>query len=184
MFNRGRARSVWPGGVEVLTGDRSADLGPLAGRRWDAVIDTCGDVQASAEALHGCGRYLFVSSVSADATTSQVPVRETGALASSEGIARDAAGSMVHARGVTYVPRKRLATAPTGGLMHDDKFYEEFAAEWIASWNSHDSRRILSNYDGSFGFSSPVLANVSSASGGKHRPAKALLPSSVAHVIR
>lgn len=39
VFNRGRARGVWPEGVEVLTGDRSADLGALNGRRWDAVID-------------------------------------------------------------------------------------------------------------------------------------------------
>ena len=93
VFNRGRARSVWPDGVEVLTGDRAADLGALQGRRWDAVIDTCGyvpaDVQASAEALRDCGRYLFVSSVSVYATTTQVPVRETDALARFEHLARD-----------------------------------------------------------------------------------------------
>lgn len=93
VFNRGRARTRWPDGVEVLHGDRSADLSALAGRRWDAVIDTCGytpaDVQRSAEALAGCGRYLFVSSVSVYATTHQVPVRETDALASAAGIARD-----------------------------------------------------------------------------------------------
>ena len=100
VFNRGRSRSVWPAGVEVLTGDRSADLSALEGRRgaaWDAVIDTCGyvptDVRASARALRGCGRYLFVSSVSAYATTRQVPLKlpvsETDALASAEGIAPD-----------------------------------------------------------------------------------------------
>jgi 2'-hydroxyisoflavone reductase len=37
VFNRGRARSAWPAGVEVVVGDRSADLGRLAGRRFDAV---------------------------------------------------------------------------------------------------------------------------------------------------
>lgn len=51
--------------------------------------------------------------------------------------------------------------------MLDDRFYEEFAAEWIAAWNSHDMRRILSHYTESFEFSSPVLAKVIPASGGK-----------------
>lgn len=55
VCNRGRSRSLWPAGVQVLSGDRSTDLRALRGRRWDAVIDTCGyvpaDVQASAEAL-------------------------------------------------------------------------------------------------------------------------------------
>ncbi len=93
VFNRGRARSVWPDGAEVLTGDRAADLSALHGRRWDAVIDTCGyvpaDVQASAEALRDCGCYLFVSSVSVYATTSQVPVRETDPLARFDQLGRD-----------------------------------------------------------------------------------------------
>ncbi len=93
VFNRGRARAAWPAGVEVLTGDRAHDLRALDGRHWDAVIDTCGyapaDVRASALALRGCGAYLFVSSISAYATTNQVPVRETDALASAEGIAAD-----------------------------------------------------------------------------------------------
>lgn len=57
--------------------------------------------------------------------------------------------------------------------MLDDKFYEEFAAEWIASWNSHDIERILSHYGESFDFSSPVLAKVSPASGGKLKGKKA-----------
>lgn len=51
--------------------------------------------------------------------------------------------------------------------MLDDKFYEHFAIEWICSWNSHDIERILSHYDESFEFSSPVLANVDPMSGGK-----------------
>ncbi len=113
VFNRGRARSAWPDGVEVITGDRtsgspsltgetngaqppssrSSDLHALQGRRWDAVIDTCGytpaDVALSAKALQACGAYLFVSSISAYATTHQVPVRETDALASFDTIARD-----------------------------------------------------------------------------------------------
>ena len=97
VFNRGRARAAWPAGVEVLTGDRAHDLRLLDGRHWDAVVDTCGyapaDVRASALALRGCGTYLFVSSVSAYATTNLVPpklaISETDALASAEGIAPD-----------------------------------------------------------------------------------------------
>ena len=93
VFNRGRSRSEWPAGVEVLSGDRASDLSALAGRAWEAVIDTCGyvpaDVQKSAEALGASGRYLFVSTVSVYATTTQVPVRETDPLASFAGLARD-----------------------------------------------------------------------------------------------
>ena len=93
VFNRGRSRSAWPENVEVLNGDRSTDLGALQGRHWDAVIDTCGyvpaDVQTSTEALRGCGCYLFVSSISVYATTTQVPVRETDPLARFDTLARD-----------------------------------------------------------------------------------------------
>ena len=86
VFNRGKARTDWPGGVEVVLGDRKSELHHLAGRRWDAVIDTCGylphDVLASAQALgKACGRYLFVSSVSVYASFRQAPVRESDALA-------------------------------------------------------------------------------------------------------
>ena len=69
------------------------DLGLLAGRRFDAVIDTCGyvpaDVRASAAALASCGRYCFVSSISAYASFTHAPVRESDALAASDGIAED-----------------------------------------------------------------------------------------------
>ena len=93
VFNRGRACSAWPDDVEAITGDRTADLAALHGRTWDAVIDTCGyapaDVALSAKALQECGAYLFVSSISAYATTHQMPVRETDALLGAQGIARD-----------------------------------------------------------------------------------------------
>src|SRR3982751_90103 len=69
VFNRGRARSAWPADVQAIVGDRSSDLGQLAGRRFDAVIDLCGyvpaDLRASVAALASADRYAFVSSVSA-----------------------------------------------------------------------------------------------------------------------
>jgi 2'-hydroxyisoflavone reductase len=93
VFNRGRARNAWPDGVDVVVGDRIGDLGRVARRRFDAVIDTCGyvpaDLRASAAALHDVGRYCFVSSISAYASFAHAPVLESDALASSDGLAED-----------------------------------------------------------------------------------------------
>ena len=90
VFNRGRSRSAWPPGVEAIVGERSTDLGALAGRRFDAVIDTCGyvapDVRASAEALRESGCYCFVSSISAYASFAHAPIVESDALAAFAGI--------------------------------------------------------------------------------------------------
>jgi 2'-hydroxyisoflavone reductase len=70
LFNRGQSDPRPVDGVEQIHGDRDRDLGRLAGRRWDAVIDTSGylprSVRASADLLAGAvDRYAFVSSVSA-----------------------------------------------------------------------------------------------------------------------
>jgi len=93
VFNRGRARSAWPAGVESVVGDRGSDLGRIAQRRFDAVIDLCGyvpaDLRASAAALASCQRYCFVSSVSAYASFAHAPVLESDPLASHDGIADD-----------------------------------------------------------------------------------------------
>ena len=69
LFNRGRTDPPIPG-VEQIHGDREHDLALLAGRSWDAVIDTSGywprAVRASAELLaENVDRYVFVSSISA-----------------------------------------------------------------------------------------------------------------------
>ena len=65
-FNRGRAPDPR---VETIVGDRAVGLDAIAGRRWDAVIDTCayvpGVAAKSVAALRdSVGRYLFVSSIS------------------------------------------------------------------------------------------------------------------------
>ena len=76
LFNRGRtAPDLYPT-VEQLRGDRDSELAPLRGRRWDAVIDTCGYlprlVRRSAQALAASvDRYLFVSSISVYADQAQ-----------------------------------------------------------------------------------------------------------------
>ena len=78
LFNRGETNPELYPEVEKLHGDRRGDLSALAGREWDAVIDTSGylpgDVRASAEALRdSVVRYLFVSSVSVYADFSEGP---------------------------------------------------------------------------------------------------------------
>ena len=117
VFNRGRARSGWPDGVEAIVGDRSSDLGLLQGREFDAVVDVCGfvpaDLRASAAALATCARYCFVSSISAYASFTRAPVRESDALAASDGIAEDDRDRARH-----YGPQKaaceRVVTAAFG----------------------------------------------------------------------
>ena len=69
LFNRGRSDPAAFAGIEQLRGDRATeDLQVLAGRRWDAVVDTCGYdpvvVGASARLLAGAvDRYMFLSSL-------------------------------------------------------------------------------------------------------------------------
>jgi 2'-hydroxyisoflavone reductase len=70
LFNRGRHDSGLFPEVEKLRGDRrTGDLSALRGRRWDAVIDTCGYVptvvRASARLLaDAVEHYTFISSQS------------------------------------------------------------------------------------------------------------------------
>ena len=69
LFNRGKSSLEPVAGVELIRGDRETDLDRLYGRRWDAVIDTCGYaprlVKLSAEALSGSvGQYTFISTLS------------------------------------------------------------------------------------------------------------------------
>lgn len=68
-FNRGRTNPTLYPQIGKLHGDRDGGLQALDGRRWDAVIDTCGYVprvvRQSAERLRDrAGAYLFISSIS------------------------------------------------------------------------------------------------------------------------
>jgi uncharacterized protein YbjT (DUF2867 family) len=86
LFNRGRTAPGLFADVEEIHGDRELDLERLAGRRWDAVIDTCGYlprvVRAACEALHGAvERYVFVSSISVYARFDAAQLDEDAPLA-------------------------------------------------------------------------------------------------------
>lgn len=80
LFNR-RLHSSEPD-VETIQGDRYKDLAKLQGRRWDAVVDTCGmlprAVSAAAEVLSdSVDRYVFISSQNVYADVSVPGVDET-----------------------------------------------------------------------------------------------------------
>jgi 2'-hydroxyisoflavone reductase len=85
LFNRGETNPGLYPDVERLRGNRDGDLAALAGRSWDAVVDTSGYVprvvRESATLLSGAaGHYLFVSSISVYADFSE-PVDEGARLA-------------------------------------------------------------------------------------------------------
>src|SRR5581483_5597747 len=81
LFNRGQTRPGLFPEVEKLRGDRDGDLGALAGRSFDAVVDTSGYVPrvvaATLDALGEIDHYTFVSSVSAYADLSRPPTGES-----------------------------------------------------------------------------------------------------------
>ncbi len=69
LFNRGQHNADLYPMAERLRGDRDGDLTALRGRRWDAVVDTCGYVprvvRASAEELaDAVDHYTFISTIS------------------------------------------------------------------------------------------------------------------------
>lgn len=69
LFNRGLSQSgEWPE-VQQIKGDRDEDLDRLKGKKWDAVIDTCGyhpySVKRSADILKdSVSHYTYISTIS------------------------------------------------------------------------------------------------------------------------
>jgi len=109
LFNRGLTSPGLFSGVEELHGDRDGGLGALAGRTWDAVVDTSGYVprvvRASAEALRGAvGHYVFVSTLSVYAWPLPAGVEETAPLA-------PLAEETEEVTGESYGPLKALCEA-------------------------------------------------------------------------
>lgn len=87
IFHRGHHPSHRPGDVEEVLGDRDvpADLAALAGRSWDAVVDTSAYrprqvTTAVATVGAGAGHWSFVSSISVYAEGVVAPVGETAAV--------------------------------------------------------------------------------------------------------
>ena len=86
LFHRGKTNPGLFPQAETILGDRNSDLSRLAGKRFDAVIDTCAYLPASAarsaETLADrVGKYLFVSSISVYADFSRAGMTEEAPLA-------------------------------------------------------------------------------------------------------
>jgi 2'-hydroxyisoflavone reductase len=81
LFNRGQTRPDLFPGVEKLRGDRDGDLTALAGRDFDAVVDTSGRVPRlvteTIAALGDVGHYTFVSTISVYADLSTPPTESS-----------------------------------------------------------------------------------------------------------
>jgi 2'-hydroxyisoflavone reductase len=110
LFNRGKSNPELYSQnslVENIRGDRENDLDKLAGRSWDAIIDTCGYfpriVNLSAKALKdSAGQYVFISSISVYADFIQAGINESFPT----GIINDEA--MEEITGESYGPLKAL----------------------------------------------------------------------------
>jgi 2'-hydroxyisoflavone reductase len=81
LFNRGQTRPELFPDVEKLRGDRDGDLEALAGRDFDAVVDTSGRVprlvSETLDALGAVGHYTFVSTISVYADLSTPPTESS-----------------------------------------------------------------------------------------------------------
>ncbi len=116
LFNRGQHNPDLFPEVEKLHGDRAQDLSALAGRRWDAVIDTCGYVpryvRMAAEALaDSVEHYTFVSSISVYPDFSQPGVDESAP------VGKLADESVEEVTGETYGPLKALCEQAAEAVM-------------------------------------------------------------------
>lgn len=85
LFNRGQHNPELFPQVEKLRGDRDGGLDALRGRRWDAVIDTCGYVprvvRDSAHVLaDAVEHYTFISSISVYAKLDRLGMDEDSPL--------------------------------------------------------------------------------------------------------
>jgi len=82
LFNRGKSNPDLFPEIERIIGDRDGELNKLNGRKWDAVIDTCGYyprvVKASAKTLAKSAKhYTFISTISVYGDLSKAGVGES-----------------------------------------------------------------------------------------------------------
>jgi 2'-hydroxyisoflavone reductase len=107
LFNRGRSRPDLFPQIEKVHGDRADGLAALSGRRWDAVIDTCGYVprivrQSAEQLAPAVERYIFISSLSVYADVSQPGLDESAPVGKLED------ETIEEVTGETYGPLKAL----------------------------------------------------------------------------
>lgn len=107
IFSRGQRNPDLFPEVEKLRGDRDGGLAILAGRRWDAVIDTSAYfprlARASAEALKDAvDRYVFISTISVYPEYSQIGIDESAP------VGKIADETVEEVTGETYGPLKAL----------------------------------------------------------------------------
>ncbi|WP_335869001.1 NAD-dependent epimerase/dehydratase family protein [Bacillus sp. 2205SS5-2] len=85
LFNRGKSNaSVFPD-LEKIHGDRDGEIEKVAGRKWDAVIDTCGYFprvvkQSVEQLLNQVDHYTFISSISVYERFSKIGMDENEAV--------------------------------------------------------------------------------------------------------
>ncbi len=112
LFNRGKHNPGLFPEVEKITGDRLNDISLLAGRNFDAVIDTCGyfprALRISSEALKNISpQYTFISSISVYKNLGTGQADENSETSSIED------ESTEEITGETYGPLKRLCEKVT-----------------------------------------------------------------------
>lgn len=116
LFNRGQHNPELFPTVEKLRGDRGVDLSALAGRRWDAVIDTCGYIPRAVQMAAGqlatqVDHYTFISTISVYPDYSKAGLDETATL----GTLADP--TVEEVTGETYGPLKALCEAAAEAAM-------------------------------------------------------------------
>ncbi len=114
LFNRGQTNPELFPEAEKLRGDRDGGLEALRGRRWDAVVDTCGYVPrvvgASAQLLAGAAEhYTFISSLSVYANFHSAGMDESAPLG------KLADESVEEVTGESYGPLKALCEQAVEG---------------------------------------------------------------------
>lgn len=116
LFNRGQSNAELFPEVEKLRGDRDGNLTALEGRKWDAVIDTCGYVprlvRDSAQLLaDAVDHYTFISTISVYQVNDQREIDETGAVGRLED------ETIEEITGQTYGPLKVLCEKAASAAM-------------------------------------------------------------------
>jgi 2'-hydroxyisoflavone reductase len=120
LFNRGRSgKGLFD--VEEIIGDRDGETDKIAGRKWDAVIDTCGYVprvvEQSAFILEdSVDTYCFISTISVYKDGLAGPVDENGELGRF-----DEVPTSEEVTGATYGPFKVLCEEAVANICGSSK---------------------------------------------------------------